>query len=154
MDYTLSDEDEEAYREAFDLFDKDRSGAISKNELRTVMQNLGMNPSDKDLMDMIDEHDTDKSGQIEFEEFCKMMCRAKQEDESGDNTENLKAAFRTFDKDGSGFISADELRQVMTQLGQCLGDDEVDAMIQEADEDGDGQINYEEFVRMMHPDKR
>ncbi len=48
-----------------------------------------------------------------------------------------------FDKDGNGFISAAELRHVMTNLGEKLTDDEVDDMIREADLDGDGQINYE-----------
>ena len=58
-----------------------------------------------------------------------------------------------FDKDGNGFISAAELRHVMTNLGEKLTDEEVDEMIREADIDGDGQINYEEFAKMMmyHP---
>ena len=56
---------------------------------------------------------------------------------------------QVFDKDGNGFISAAELRHVMTNLGEKLTDEEVDEMIREADIDGDGQINYEEFVKMM-----
>ncbi len=47
-----------------------------------------------------------------------------------------------FDKDGNGFISAAELRHIMTNLGEKLTDEEVDEMIREADVDGDGQINY------------
>ena len=53
------------------------------------------------------------------------------------------AWFSVFDKDGNGFISAAELRHVMTNLGEKLTDEEVDEMIREADIDGDGQINYE-----------
>ena len=49
-----------------------------------------------------------------------------------------------FDRDDNGFISAAELRHVMTNLGEKLTDEEVDEMIREADVDGDGQINYEE----------
>lgn len=60
-----------------------------------------------------------------------------------DSEEELREAFRVFDKDGNGFISAAELRHVMTNLGEKLTDEEVDEMIREADIDGDGQVNYE-----------
>ena len=66
-----------------------------------------------------------------------------------DSEEELREAFKVFDKDGNGFISAAELRHVMTNLGEKLSDAEVDEMIREADVDGDGQVNYEEFVKMM-----
>ncbi|EEC16524.1 calmodulin, putative [Ixodes scapularis] len=56
---------------------------------------------------------------------------------------------QVFDRDGNGFITAAELRHVMTTLGEKLTDEEVDEMIREADVDGDGQINYEEFVALM-----
>ncbi len=66
-----------------------------------------------------------------------------------DSEEEIREAFKVFDKDGNGFISANELRHVMTNLGEKLTDEEVDEMIREADLDGDGQINYEEFVKMV-----
>jgi len=66
-----------------------------------------------------------------------------------DDEEEHREAFRVFDKDGNGFISASELRHVMANLGEKMTDEEVDEMIKEADLDGDGQINYEEFVSVM-----
>ncbi len=66
-----------------------------------------------------------------------------------DSAEEIKEAFKVFDKDGNGYISAAELRHIMTNLGEKLTDEEVDEMIREADVDGDGQINYDEFVDMM-----
>lgn len=59
----------------------------------------------------------------------------------------LELSFNSFDstcfQDGNGYISAAELRHVMTNLGEKLTDEEVDEMIREADIDGDGQVNYE-----------
>lgn len=53
-----------------------------------------------------------------------------------------REAFRVFDRNGDGFISAPELRLVMTNLGEKLTDEEVEDMIREADLDGDGVVSY------------
>jgi calmodulin len=66
-----------------------------------------------------------------------------------DSEEEIREAFRVFDKDGNGFISAAELRHVMTNLGEKLTDEEVDEMIREADIDGDGQVNYEGITSLL-----
>ncbi len=66
-----------------------------------------------------------------------------------DSEDEILEAFKLFDKDGNGFISAAELRHVMTNLGEVITDEEVDELIREADIDGDGQINYEEFAKVM-----
>ena len=65
-----------------------------------------------------------------------------------DSEEDIREAFKVFDKDGNGYISTAELRHVMAGLGEKLTDDEVDEMIREADVDGDGQLNYQEFVKV------
>jgi len=57
--------------------------------------------------------------------------------------EDLREAFKMFDRNGDGKIDPKELRRVMTNLGEKLTDDEVDEMIQTADKDGDGKVNYE-----------
>lgn len=85
------------------------------------------------------------NGTIDFPEFLTMMARKMKDT---DSEEEIREAFRVFDKDGNGFISAAELRHVMTNLGEKLTDEEVDEMIREADIDGDGQVNYE--GRLLH----
>ena len=72
-----------------------------------------------------------------------------------DKEEELREAFRVFDRNGDGFISASELRHVMTNLGEKLSDEEVEDMIKEADLDGDGLVNYEgEGALMLYRDKQ
>ena len=83
---------------------------------------------------------TSGSGTIDFSEFLTMMARKMNET---DTVEELKEAFKVFDKDGDGSISAAELRHVMMNRGETMSDEEVNDMIREADLDGNGQIDYE-----------
>ncbi|CAD5187145.1 calmodulin-like protein 11 [Musa acuminata AAA Group] len=142
----LTEEQISEFQEAFCLFDKDGDGCITLEELGTVIKSLGQNPSEEELHEMIREVDSDGNGTIEFGEFLNLMSRKVKETNV---EEELKEAFKVFDKDQNGYISASELRNVMMNLGEKLTDEEVDQMIREADLDGDGQVNYEEFVRMM-----
>ena len=80
------------------------------------------------------------SGTVDFLEFLQMMARKFVEH---DLQADVKQAFRMFDRDGSGTVSAGELRQVMMNLGEKLTEAEVDEMMREADIDGDGELNYE-----------
>jgi calmodulin len=144
--WVLTEEQIAEFKEAFSLFDKDGDGTITTKELGTVMRSLGQNPTEAELADMINEVDADGNGTIDFPEYLTMMARKMKDT---DSEEEILEAFKVFDKDGNGFISAAELRHIMTNLGEKLSDEEVDEMIREADIDGDGQINYEEFVKMM-----
>jgi calmodulin len=134
------------FREAFEIFDKDKDGYITIKELGDIMKNLGQAPTEAELQDMINEVDIDGNGNIDFKEFLGLMARKMRD---SDTEEELIEAFKVFDRDGNGLISAQELKHVMTSLGEKITDEEVDEMIKEADIDGDGYINYEEFVRMI-----
>jgi len=139
------------FGETFSIYDKDEVGLISTKHLGTVMRTLGLNPTDAELQSFTNEveHDEDGHGLIDFEIFLVMM--ARQIRESSPNIQkDIVDAFKVFDKDGNGFISAAELRHVMMNLGkQKLSEEDAEEMIREADVDGDGQINYEDFVARM-----
>mmetsp|Transcript_53342 Transcript_53342/g.129687 ORF Transcript_53342/g.129687 Transcript_53342/m.129687 type:complete len:127 (+) Transcript_53342:770-1150(+) len=90
--------------------------------------------------------DQDGNGTIDFAEFIAMM---PAQDKDDDAEQEMLEAFQVFDTDGNGSITADELKSIFNNLGEKLTDEEIDDMIKEADIDGDGEINYEEFVRMM-----
>lgn len=142
----LTEEQIAEFKEAFSLFDKDGDGTISTKELGTVMRSLGQRPTEAELQDMINKVDVDGNETIDFPVFLTTMARKLKDT---DSEEEVREAFRVFDKDGNGLISAAELRHVLTNLGEKLTEEEVDEMIREIDVDGDGQINYEELVTMM-----
>ncbi|XP_069882891.1 calmodulin-1-like [Dipodomys merriami] len=142
----LTEEQKAEFKEAFSLFDKNGDGTIITKELRTEMRSLEQNPTEAVLQDMINEVEADVNGTSDFPEFLTMMARKLKDTGS---EEEIRDAFCVFDKDSNGYISAAELCHVMTNLGEKLTDEEVDEMIREADIDGDGQVNYEEFVQMM-----
>jgi calmodulin len=93
--------------------------------------------------------DVDGNGTIDFVEFIQMMPAASKNERDENAEDEMIEAFKVFDSDGNGMISSDELRQIMDNLGEKLSKEEVDEMVKEADIDGDGQINYQEFVNMM-----
>ncbi|XP_035548327.1 calmodulin-2/4-like [Juglans regia] len=130
----------------FRLLNKGSDGCITTKELQTVMRSVGLSPIEAELQDMINKVDAGGGDIMNFAVFLNLMAE-RTKDINSDGV--LKVAFRVFDKDQNGFISAAELRHVMTILGEKPTDEEVDEMIREADVDGDGQISYEEFVLVM-----
>ena len=142
----LTEEQIAEFKEAFQIFDKDGDGSITTKELGTVMRSLGQNPSDEEVRQMIEEVDEDKSETIDFKEFLGLMARKMKETDAEDE---LLEAFKVFDRDGNGKISAHELRYVMLSSGEDLTEQDIQEMVMEADIDGDGFIDYQEFVKIM-----
>ncbi len=143
----LSKTEVEKLWQAFSVFDTDNSGAISAAELGQVLKSLGQSLNPTELRDLIKEVDIDRSGSIEFDEFKTLMI-AKQ----GDRQSRLELAFSIFDKDHSGHITADEMQSVMSQFG--LTDVELNALVKEVDEDGDGSIGFAEFCQILPPETK
>ncbi|KAB2023203.1 hypothetical protein ES319_D06G000900v1 [Gossypium barbadense] len=142
---SLSTEEEiKGLQQMFKNIDTDGSGTITLGELRDGLARLGSKLTETEIKQLMDAADVDNSGTIDYIEFITAtMHRHRLERE-----ENIVKAFQFFDKDNSGFITRDELRQAMTQYG--MGDEAtIDEVIEDVDTDKDGRINYEEFVAMM-----
>lgn len=112
------------------------------------MSKLGETPTEEELKDMIRAVDLNGDGEIDFEEFISLM-RLRMDEHQRDPEEDLRDAFNMFDADRSGFIDRDEVRALMKKLAQTLTEEEVDAIMEEVDTDGDGEISFEEFRAMM-----
>ena len=145
-DDEISPEFKKQYQDAFEMFDKDKDGAITARELGNMMRSIGQNPTDEEVMAMIKEVDLNSDGKIELDEFMTLMARNSPDTQTEDEVIN---AFRVFDKEGNGLIATAELKHIMMTIGDKMTEAEADEMIHEADIDDDGVINYEEFVRMM-----
>ena len=142
----LSDEQRQEIKEAFELFDTDKTGTIDYHELKVAMRALGFDVKKQEVLQLMREYDRDGAGQIEYPDFLEIMTHKIQE---RDPVEEILKAFKLFDEDNTGRISVRNLRRVARELGENLNDDELQAMIDEFDRDGDGEINETEFLGIM-----
>ncbi|XP_057615851.1 centrin-2 isoform X1 [Chionomys nivalis] len=142
----LTEEQKQEIREAFDLFDADGTGTIDVKELKVAMRALGFEPKKEEIKKMISEIDKEGTGKMNFSDFLTVMTQKMSEK---DTKEEILKAFKLFDDDETGKISFKNLKRVAKELGENLTDEELQEMIDEADRDGDGEVNEQEFLRIM-----
>ncbi|KAG5510937.1 hypothetical protein JKF63_06438 [Porcisia hertigi] len=156
----LTQEQLEEIREAFDLFDTDGSGTIDAREMRIAMRALGFEPRKEELQQLIggsgnnaapgqlsgSSNGATNNDLVTFSQFVQIMTHKMSQ---RDSREEMVKAFVLFDRDGTGRISFQDLKRVAVELGENMTDAELQEMIDEADRDGDGEVNEEEFLRLM-----
>ncbi|KAM7278260.1 hypothetical protein ACFE04_005394 [Oxalis oulophora] len=139
----LSEEEIGGLRELFKMIDTDNSGTITFEELKEGLKKVGSHLMESEIKQLMDAADVDKSGTIDYGEFLAATLHFNKMERE----ENLVAAFSYFDKDGSGYITVDELQTACKEFG--LDDLHLDDMIKDIDQDNDGRIDYGEFTAMM-----
>jgi centrin-1 len=142
----LDDEQIEELREAFNLFDTEHSSTIDARELKAALRALGFEVKKEDVRRMLSDVGKDPSTPIDFNDFQEMM-RGRMPDKN--SRAEIDKVFALFDEDETGKISFRNLKRISAELGENLTDEELKEMIEEADRDGDGLINPEEFYRVM-----
>ncbi|XP_062165631.1 calcium-dependent protein kinase 20-like [Alnus glutinosa] len=140
---SLSEEEIAGLKEMFKMIDTDNSGQITLEELKNGLERVGAILKDSEISGLMQAADIDNSGTIDYGEFIAAMLHLNQVQRE----DHLYAAFSYFDKDGSGYITPDELQQACEQFG--LEDVHLEDIIREVDQDNDGRIDYSEFVAMM-----
>jgi calmodulin len=144
----LSPEDEVKFTAAFDLFDANGDGEIDSGELQALMTKLGYKPHDDDIAELIALADQNDDGTINSREFLQLMVGAVKD-------RALKAQyisqFKLYDKNENGLISSDEVLRVTHILtpDPDVPDDEIKTLMALADTNGDGQVDYDEYVHMI-----
>merc|ERR1711977_759347 len=130
----VSEKDLEEFKEAFNLFDTDKSGFIDAMELAFCMRALGFEPTDAEIKEMLQKTDQDGNGAVEFMEFVDLvsgrMDRRDPEDE-------CKDGFAMFDVDNKGYIEDKDLADNEPELQQII------------DEINPRGINLADFLSLM-----
>ncbi|XP_029363618.1 calcium-binding protein 5b isoform X1 [Echeneis naucrates] len=147
----LTHDEIEELHEAFVEFDKDKDGFISCKDLGNLMRTMGYMPTEMELIELSQNINMNLGGRVDFEDFVELMTPKLLAETAGMiGLKELKDAFREFDIDGDGSITSDELRNAMIKLlGEHTSKNEIDAVVREADNNGDGTVDFEEFVKMM-----
>ena len=145
-DQTISEQAINEFKQAFNIFDKDKDGYITIKELDQIMKKLGQTLTESELQNMINEVDIDGSGTIDFRDFLGIMIKRLKET---DGEDELIEVFKIFDSDRNGLINSSELLNVMMTLGEDTNKEDIEDLIKEVDHDGDGFINFEEFIRLI-----
>ena len=140
----INDEDINNLKKIFEEIDTNKSGTLNINEIKEglgkIEKEKGMTEEEK--MDIIKNIDTNNSHKIEYNEFLAACLEQKHYLRE----ENLLSAFMMLDYDGSGKISKSEIKRA---LNGDVSKETLDKIIQEFDLDGDGEIDYKEFVAGM-----
>ncbi|XP_006660341.2 calcium-dependent protein kinase 21-like [Oryza brachyantha] len=133
-------EELDKYVQMFHLMDKDKNGHLSLEELMDGLHINGEPVPESEIRMLLDAADTDGNGMLDCDEFVTVSLHLKKMT----NDEYLAAAFDHFDKDGSGFIEVEELREELGPNEQAILE-----IIRDVDTDNDGRISYQEFELMM-----
>ncbi|KAI7740206.1 hypothetical protein M8C21_031120 [Ambrosia artemisiifolia] len=142
----LSAEEVAGIKEGFDSMDTNKRGKINIAELKAGLQRLGHQIADADLQILMEAGDVDKDGFLNYGEFVAISVHLRKMG----NDDHLKDAFDFFDKNQSGYIEIDELREALADEDDEANSEEViSAIIHDVDTDKDGKISFEEFTAMM-----
>ncbi|GAB4835229.1 Calcium-dependent protein kinase 8 [Ancistrocladus abbreviatus] len=141
----LSVEEVAGLKETFEAMDTYKRGRINKEDLRAGLIKLGHQVADTDLQILMEAADVDGGGTLNYGEFVAVSVHLKKMA----NDEHLHRAFSFFDRNKSGYIEIDELRDALNDDADSSSEEVINAIMHDVDTDKDGRISYEEFAAMM-----
>ena len=150
---TLTKEQNAAMKKEFLQLDADGDGEISTEEIEKVLRamRIKLKASEGDIKCAIRDIDRDGDGTIDMSEYLGNRCNATNRNlihRALVQRSRIRKEFAVFDADKNGVISKEEFLQIIKERG-VISPDHVDKLIKETDADGNGEIDFEEFVIMM-----
>lgn len=142
----ISKEQRQEIKEAFDIFDSEKTGRMDYHELKVAVRAMGFEIKKAEALELMSRYDREETGYIGFEAFEDIMLHRYA---NQDPIDEIRKAFQLFDEEKTGKISFRGLKRIARDLGEKLTDDELRGMIDEFDLDQDGSINEDEFVEIM-----
>ncbi|KAF4684605.1 apoptosis-inducing factor [Perkinsus olseni] len=134
------------FREAFNIFDKDRDGSIGPEDFKMMMKTLGLRLTEQEVSLLLKEVDEDGSGEIEFEEMISALVRNMRETTV---EEQMAEAFKTFDRENKGYIDSKDFARVMAESGETgVTLTDATAIMRNA-LDGREKVTRREFMIML-----
>lgn len=144
--YNLQEEDDQkmaVMRKAFQMFDTTKSGFIDTLKISTILNTMGQLFDDSDLNALISENDPEGTGKVNFDGFCRIAGRFLEEEDAEAMQEELKEAFRLYDREGNGYITTATLKEILAALDDKLTSADLDGIIAEIDTDGSGTVDFD-----------
>merc|ERR1711862_619777 len=114
-----------------------------------ILKSMGVDVNKTDMDNYASEVDEEETGKFSFSMFCQVAGKFMIEDDEEQMKEELKEAFRIYDKEGQGFITNDVLKEILREIDPTLTEGDLDNIIEEVDEDGSGTMDFDEFQEMM-----
>ncbi|CAG0913453.1 unnamed protein product [Notodromas monacha] len=145
----MDDEQIQMLKKTFAMFDSGKTGQIDMDKIKTILNTLGQNFDEDELAALVEENDTEATGKCNFDSFATIVGHFLEEEDAEAMQQELKEAFRLYDKEGNGYITTAVLREILGVLDDKLTPDQLDEMIDEIDTDGSGTVDFEEFMEMM-----
>ncbi|XP_069189373.1 troponin C-like [Procambarus clarkii] len=138
-------------RRTFSMFDHDKSGFVPTDKIVAILNTLDLKYTHEDVTKRIKMFDSPKMGKVNFDNFVSILSCYMVDDDDDDEAmyEELKEAFRLYDREGNGYITTSTLKEILKELDNKLSNEDLDGIIEEIDEDGSGTVDFDEFMEMM-----
>ena len=144
----LSEEEICELREAFNIFDVNSEGTIDKDKLILLLFSLKQYPTKEELEETMKAQGLDKLEQINFDQFLKIIGK-RVNTKKIDEDVYFRNLFDSMDRNKNGMISIHEIRYIILHSNENISEKDLELLMRNVDIDGDGSINFEEFLSFM-----